>query len=249
MNTAAPHPRKRFLGAAAGLLAVAGLALMALPTSTTMAATPEKIGIVGAGNMGGNLAKLWIDAGHEVMISSRHPEALADEAESIGGNIHVGTARDAASFGTVVVIAVPYGQWPNISDEIKSETVGKTVIDLTNPYPERDGPMAEKAREEGTGVADPKYLPGAHLVRAFNSIIYTNLPKLAHREGELAAIPIAGDDADAVKLTSQLVRDAGFEPVMVGPLSTAKRFDVGSPVYVKVLTAKELRQQLGLRAP
>jgi hypothetical protein len=249
MNIAALHPRKRFLGAAAGLLAAAGLALIALPTSTTLAATPEKIGIVGAGNMGGNLAKLWADAGHEVMISSRHPEELTAQAEAIGSGTRVGTAREAAAFGTVVVIAMPYGQWPNISDEIKSETVGKTVIDLTNPYPERDGPMAEKAREEGTGVADPKYLPGAHLVRAFNSIIYTNLPRLAHREGELAAIPIAGDDADAVEVTSQLVRDAGFEPVMVGPLSTAKRFDVGSPVYVKVLTAKELRQQLGLRAP
>jgi predicted dinucleotide-binding enzyme len=183
------------------------------------------------------------------MLSSRHPEALVEQAEAIGGNVHVGTARDAAAFGTVVVIAVPYGQWPNISDEIKSETVGKTVIDLTNPYPERDGPMAEQAREEGTGVADPKYLPGAHLVRAFNSIIYTNLPKLAHRSGELAAIPVAGDDAHAVEVTSQLVRDAGFEPVMVGPLSSAKLFDVGSPVYVKVLTAKELRQQLGLPAP
>ena len=141
---------------------------------------------------------------------------------------------------------MPYGQWPQIGDEIKAETVGKTVIDLTNPYPDRDGPMAEQARKETTGVADPKYLPGAHLVRAFNSIIYTNLQKEAHRAGDKVAIPIAGDDAHAVEVTSQLVRDAGFEPVMVGPLSSAKLFDVGSPVYVKVLTAAQLREQLGL---
>ena len=249
MNTGSLRPSRRLFGCLAGLLAATGFALMALPASTTMAATPEKIGIIGAGNMGGNLAQLWADAGHEVMISSRHPDELKKQAKAIGPNVQVGTAREAAAFGTVVVIAVPYGQWPNISDEIKSETVGKTVIDLTNPYPDRDGPMAEEARKEGTGIADPKYLPGAHLVRAFNSIIYTNLPRLAHREGELAAIPVAGDDADAVEVTSQLVRDAGFEPVMVGPLSQANLFDVGSPVYVKVLTAAELRQQLGLPTP
>jgi 8-hydroxy-5-deazaflavin:NADPH oxidoreductase len=249
MNIAPLRSRKHFVGCVGGLLAAAGLAFAALPIATTAAATPEKIGIIGAGNMGSNLAQLWSDAGHEIMISSRHPDELEAEAEAIGPNVRVGTAREAAAFGTVVVIAVPYGQWPNISDEIKSETMGKTVIDLTNPYPDRDGPMAEQAREEGTGIADPKYLPGAHLVRAFNSIIYTNLPRLAHRDGEPAAIPIAGDDAHAVEVTSQLVRDAGFEPVMVGPLTSAKLFDVGSPVYVKVLTAAELRQQLDLPAP
>jgi 8-hydroxy-5-deazaflavin:NADPH oxidoreductase len=227
-----------------GLLA-SGLLLAAL-SGMANAAEPMKIGIVGAGKMGGNLAELWAKAGHEVMISSRHPDALKSQAEAIGPNVHVGTASEAAAFGPVVVIAMPYGQWPQISDEIKSETTGKTVIDLTNPYPDRDGPMAEQARKETTGVADPKYLPGAHLVRAFNSIIYTNLQKEAHRAGDKVAIPVAGDDAHAVEVTSQLVRDAGFEPVMVGPLSSARLFDVGSPVYVKVLTAAQLREQLGL---
>ncbi|HEX5418595.1 MAG TPA: NADPH-dependent F420 reductase [Gammaproteobacteria bacterium] len=213
---------------------------------TAAAATPVKIGIIGAGHMGGSLAELWAKAGHEVMISSRHPEELKAQAKAIGPDVHVGTVREAAAFGPVVLIAVPYGQWPQIGAEIKSETVGKTVIDLTNPYPERDGPMAAQARKEGTGVADPKYLPGAHLVRAFNSIIYTNLQRLAHRSGEPVAIPVAGDDAHAVDVTSQLVRDAGFEPVVVGPLSSAKRFDVDTPTYVKVLTAAELRERLGL---
>jgi predicted dinucleotide-binding enzyme len=248
MNNVSVHPFERLaIGLRAGLLALVGVALAGLP-AVTGAATPEKIGIVGAGHMGGNLAKLWADAGHDVMISSRHPDELKAQAEAIGPNVHVGTAREAAAYGPVVVIAVPYGQWPNISDEIQSETVGKTVIDLTNPYPDRDGPMAEQARKEGTGVADPKYLPGAHLVRAFNSIIYTNLRDLAHRAGDPVAIPVAGDDEHAVDVTSRLVRDAGFEPVMVGPLSDAHRFDVGSPVYVKVMTAAELRQALGLPA-
>jgi predicted dinucleotide-binding enzyme len=230
------------------LVAGCAVALAGLPAGTVAAAEPMKIGIVGAGKMGGGLAELWAKAGHEVMISSRHPDELKAQAQAMGPNVHVGTAREAAAFGPVVVVAMPYGQWPQVGDEIKSATVGKTVIDLTNPYPDRDGPMAEQARKDGTGVADPKYLPGAHLVRAFNSIIYTNLPSLAHRAGEPAAIAVAGDDEHAVAVTSQLVRDAGFEPVMVGPLTSARLFDVGSPVYVKVMTAAELRKQLGLPA-
>jgi hypothetical protein len=231
----------------AGFVAVSGLLLAGAP-ALIHAAEPMKIGIVGAGKMGGALAELWAKAGHEVMISSRHPDELKSQAQAIGPNVHVGTPREAAAFGSVVLIAMPYGQWPQISDEIKSETVGKTVMDLTNPYPDRDGPMAEQARKESTGVANPKYLPGAHLVRAFNSIIYTDLRSQAHRAGEPAAIAVAGDDDKAVAVTSQLVRDAGFEPVVVGRLSSARSFDVGTPVYVKVLTAAQLRQQLGLPA-
>ena len=232
----------RTLAPVASALAIAGAPMLA------QAAEPLKIGIVGAGKMGGTLAELWAKAGHEVMISSRHPEELKKEAEAIGPKAHVGTARDAAAFGSVVVIAMPYGKWPEISDEIKALTVGKTVIDLTNPYPDRDGPMAVEARKVTTGIANPKYLPGAHLVRAFNSIIWTNLRDLAHRKGDLVAIPVAGDDAAAVAVTQQLVRDAGFEPVMVGPLAEAKRFDVDTPTYVKVLTAAQLRRELGVPA-
>ena len=248
MNKNALRPLRRvFRALRLELPIVIGALLVGLP-AVSGAAEPMRIGIVGAGKMGGTLAELWAKAGHEVMISSRHPDALKSQAAAIGPNVHVGTAVEAAAYGPVVVIAMPYGQWPQVGDEIKSETVGKTVIDLTNPYPDRDGPMAEQARKESTGVADPKYLPGAHLVRAFNSIIYTNLENLAHRAGDPVAIPVAGDDAHAVDVTNQLVRDAGFEPVMVGPLSSARLFDVGSPVYVKVMTAAELRKQLGLPA-
>jgi len=249
MHRKSLRPRGLLIGSLrAGLLAMSGLLLAGLTPTSGAAAERVKIGIIGAGKMGGGLAELWAKAGHEIMISSRHPDELKAQAHAIGPNVHVGTVSEAAAYGSVVLIAMPYGQWPQISDEIKSETIGKTVIDLTNPYPQRDGPMAEEARKEGTGVANPKYLPGAHLVRAFNSIIYTDLRSQAHRAGEPAAIAVAGDDPQAVALTSQLVSDAGFEPVMVGPLSSARLFDVGSPVYVKVMTAAQLRQQLKLPA-
>jgi hypothetical protein len=129
---------------------------------------------------------------------------------------------------------------------LAAELAGKIVIDTGNPYPERDGDMALEARRKGTGAASAEFLPGVKLVRAFNAINYKSLQSEAHRAGELVAIPIAGDDSRAVAVTSQLIKDAGFDPVMVGPLSTAKQFDVGTPVYVQLLTAKELRSRLKL---
>ncbi|HEY2530021.1 MAG TPA: NAD(P)-binding domain-containing protein [Xanthobacteraceae bacterium] len=209
-------------------------------------AKPTKIGIIGAGKIGGTLAKLWVQAGHEVLISSRHPDELKPLAQSLGPKAHVGTPREAAMFSDVVLISVPYGALPQVGKDLATELAGKIVIDTGNPYPERDGDMALEARRKGTGVASAEYLPGVRLVRAFNAINYTSLRSEAHRAGEPVAIPIAGDDSHALQITSQLIKDAGFEPVVVGPLSRAKLFDVGTPVYVQLLTAKELRARLRL---
>ena len=107
--------------------------------------------------------------------------------------------------------------------------------------------MAEDARRQGTGVASAAFLPGTRLVRAFNAIFYKNLASEAHRPGERVGIPIAGDDAQALEVAQRLVRDAGFDPVVVGPLARAREFDVGTPVYTQVLTAAQLRKALGLK--
>lgn len=223
------------------------LSLTALPGAAISAETnPSKIGIIGAGKIGGTLAKLWVQAGHEVFISSRHPDELKPLAQLLGPKAHVGTPREAALFSDVVLISIPYGALPQVGKELANELAGKTVIDTGNPYPERDGDMALEARRKGTGVASAEFLPGVKLVRAFNAISYKSLESEAHRAGEPAAIPIAGDDSHAVAVTSQLVKDAGFEPVLVGPLSSAKLFDVGTPVYVQLYTAKELRARLKL---
>jgi hypothetical protein len=207
---------------------------------------PEKIGIIGAGKIGGTLARLWVQSGHEVLISSRHPEELKSLAQSLGPKARVGTPREAAMFGDVVLISIPYGATPQVGKDLAKELAGKIVIDTGNPYPERDGDMAIEARRKGTGVASAEFLPGVRLVRAFNAINYSSLASEAHRAGDPIAIPLAGDDAQAIAVTSQLVKDAGFDPVLVGPLSSAKLFDVGTPVYVKLLTAKELRARLKL---
>jgi hypothetical protein len=227
-----------------------GLAVLSMPALASMAADapgpPLKIGIIGAGKIGGTLASLWVQSGHAVMISSRHPDELKSLAQSLGPKAQVGTPHDAAVFGDVVLISIPYGALPQVGRDLTHELAGKIVLDTGNPYPERDGDMANDARQKGTGVASAQFLPGVRLVRAFNAINYKSLQSEAHRAGEPIAIPLAGDDSQALTVAKQLVKDAGFEPVVVGPLSSAKLFDVGSPVYVQLLTAKELRARLGM---
>jgi 8-hydroxy-5-deazaflavin:NADPH oxidoreductase len=208
---------------------------------------PLKIGIIGTGHIGGTLAKLWVAAGHEVLISSRHPEELRALAQSLGPKARVGTPREAALFGDVVLESIPYGALPQVGQELKAELAGKIVLDTANPYPQRDGDMANEARRVGTGVASPRYLPGVRLVRAFNAINSSDLEHDAHRPAPLIAIPLAGDDPEALAVAQQLVKDAGFEPVVVGSLTRAREFDVGTPVYTKLMTGPQLRQALGLK--
>ena len=229
-----------------GVLA-AVLTLAAVLPAFAAAAAPAKIGIIGAGHIGGTLAKLWVDSGHEVLLSSRHPEELRALAESLGPKAHVGTPREAALFGDVVLVSVPYKALPELGRDLKAELAGKVVLDTCNPYPERDGPMATEVRKEGTGVASPRYLPGVRLVRAFNAIGWRDLAREAHRKGELIAIPLAGDDAQALAVAQQLVSDAGFVPVVVGGLQRAREFDVGTMPYTHLLTAAQLRTALSLQ--
>jgi predicted dinucleotide-binding enzyme len=228
------------------LALAAGLVLTSLSFAATDPAPPVRIGIIGTGKIGAALAELWVRSGHEVMISSRHPEALAPLAARLGPKAHVGTPAEAAAFGAVIMLAVPYQATPQVGHDYAQQWAGKVVLDAGNPYPERDGPMADAARTKGAGPSSRDFLPGVRLVRAFNAIIAGNLLTQSHRSGELIAIPLAADDPAALKQAASLVRDAGFDPVIVGDLSQARRFDVGSPVYVKLMTAKELRAALGM---
>jgi predicted dinucleotide-binding enzyme len=235
-----------WLRLAAVVAALSADVAVAGPAPAPSGSRPMKIGVIGAGNIGGTLASLWAKAGHEVFVSSRHPERLKDLARSLGPKGRAGTPREAALFGEVVLVSVPYAALPGIGRDLASELKGKVVLDTGNPYPSRDGEMAEEARRKGTGVASAEFLPGVRLVRAFNAIRAQDLRSEAHRKGEPVAIPIAGDDVEALELASRLVRDAGFEPVVVGPLAKARTFDVGTPVYTQLLTARELRERLGL---
>jgi 8-hydroxy-5-deazaflavin:NADPH oxidoreductase len=227
----------------AALLPLGANAADAVPKT----AKPLKIGIIGTGDIGGALARHWGAAGHKLMISSRHPEQLVDLAMEIGPNVVVGTPKEAAAFGDVVMLAVPYGALPQVGKDYAAELKGKVVMDAGNPYPSRDGDMAVRDRQRGTGVAVAEYLPGVRLVRAFNAINAGPLAKEAFRKPERIGIPLASDDAAAMEVAKQLVSDAGFDPVPVGKLARSREFDYGTPVYVRSYSAAELRRELKLK--
>ena len=121
-------------------------ALAADAPATPKTAHPMKIGIIGTGDIGGALARHWGAAGHQLLISSRHPEQLQALAKEIGPNVKVGTPREAAAFGDVVMLAVPYGATPQVGRDYAAELKGKVVLDTGNPYPSRDGEMAVRDR-------------------------------------------------------------------------------------------------------
>src|SRR6202046_5703388 len=116
------------------LWAAAILGMSGLPGGAASAAPqPLKIGIIGAGKIGGTLATVWVQAGHEALISARHPDELKPLAQSLGPKAHVGTPREAAVFGDVVLISIPYGALPQVGKDLKSELAGKIVLDTGNP--------------------------------------------------------------------------------------------------------------------
>lgn len=189
-----------------------------------------KIGIVGSGRIGGTLGGLWVKAGHEVMFSSRDLEHDKALAASLGPLAHAGTTRDAAGFGEVLLVAVPYGAMPQVGKDLGELLKGKVVIDTSNPIVGRDGDIATWAREKGAGLASAELLPGARIVRAFNAVGYARLPVIAASKAERVGMPIASDDANAVALASRLIRDVGFEPVLVGPLAMGRFLIPGTPL-------------------
>lgn len=236
---------------AARVLAVVVTGLAAALGAVTAEAQPERlrIGIIGTGNIGGGLAIHWADAGHELVISSRHPEELEPLAERLGERVRTGTPRKAAAFGEVVLVSVPYAATPQIGRDYADELEGKIVLDTGNPIPDRDGDMARAALEQGTGVASAEFLAGTRLVRAFNCIPAERLRNEANHEPEPHAIPLASDHPAAFEVARRLVEDAGFAPVVVGDLETARYFDLGEPLAEGVRSADELRaaiDELGL---
>jgi len=245
MNTHdAMRPRRRLILQSAG----ASLVLWALPLGARAADAGKglKIGVIGSGRVGGTVGALWVKAGHEVMFSSLDIEYDRKLAASIGAGARAGTPKEAAAFGEVLFFAVPYSALPGLGRDLAAEIKGKIVLDASNPIPGRDGDMAKDALAKGTGVASPQFLPGARIVRVYNEVGYTRMRDDAHRAGERLGIPLAGDDAQALKTAVRLVQDAGHEPVVVGGLARAREFDYGTPVFGRPMTAAELRKALGL---
>ncbi len=237
--------RRALLGAA-GALVLQGLLRPMAASGQTASDSKMKIGVIGGGHIGSTIGGLWIKAGHPVFFSSRHPEELQDLVTRLGPLAQAGTVDQAIAFGDVVFLAVPYGALPQIGRDYGKSLEGKIVLDADNAVASRDGAIADEVERNGIGVTSQKYLPGARLVRAFNTLSYMIFEREANRAAPRLAVPIAGDDQEAVQVAARLVRDAGFDPVEVGKLTDASRFQRGTPGYGQNVSAAELRQKLSL---
>jgi 8-hydroxy-5-deazaflavin:NADPH oxidoreductase len=226
-------------------LSFQGLARGVLAQSTR-GANPIKIGTIGSGRMGGTLGALWVKAGHQVMFSSRNPDETKSLVQALGPLARAGTVDEAVAFGDAVLLAVPYSAYPELGERHAPALAGKVLIDVGNAVPARDGVISVEAKEAGIGLTTAKYFPGALVVRAFNTLGYSVLEREANRPGERMAIPIAGDDAHGLATAQQLVRDAGFDPVVIGGIARASEFAQGAPLYGQQLTAKQMRERAGL---
>jgi 8-hydroxy-5-deazaflavin:NADPH oxidoreductase len=217
--------RREFLTATALVVALSHSPLRA------RAATAEKmkIGMIGSGNVGSALGGVWAKAGHEVMFSSRTLENDKALAAKLGANVRAGTPQQAAAFGEVLVFSVPYRALPELGKSLANEIKGKIVIDTCNPYPGRDGEIANWAREKGAGLASAELLPGARIVRAFNAVGAARMGS-AHRDSVRFGMPIAGDDKQAIEVASRLIREIGYEPVLIGGLERGKFLMPGTPL-------------------
>jgi 8-hydroxy-5-deazaflavin:NADPH oxidoreductase len=202
-----------------------------------------RIGIVGAGMIGSTLAKLWVDAGHEVRLASRHPEALQPLIGRLGTRASAGTPVDAATFGEVVLLTVPLKAVPNLARDSRPLLSGKIVLDTGNAYEQRDGDVARQASAHPQGSAGwaAAMFPGSRWVKAFNTVYFKTLESEAHRHGDRVGIPLAGDDPNALETAAALVRDAGFDPVIVGSLMRGKEFEPGTKPYNTGMSGQELR--------
>lgn len=180
-----------------------------------------RIGIIGAGRIGGNAARLFAAAGHEVLLSfSRDPSRLREVADEIGERAGVGSVAEAARFGDVVLLSVPWRLIPDVLEETGSLD-GKLVIDTTNQF--GAGGVEQIARGLTAAQLNQERMPGAKLVKSFNTLTSGFQASEAGREpaDQRVVLFLCGDDAAAKATVSELIFDAGFAPVDLGGLADA----------------------------
>jgi hypothetical protein len=205
-----------------------------------------RIGIIGAGHIGGTLARRFVDAGHEVGVSnSRGPETLAGLVEELGSGAQAMTAAEAERFGDLVVVSVPFGRYRELPTEA---VAGKVVVDTNNYYAQRDGHFEELDRDRTTSSELLQtHLSGARVVKAFNAILWKRLRDDGRPGGdaERIGIPISGDDEQAKRTVAALIDQIGFDAVDAGTLAEGgRKHQPGTPAYTDGLPTGELRARL-----
>ena len=203
------------------------------------------IGIIGAGHIGGQVARAAITAGYDIVISnSRGPETLGDLIAELGPRARAATSTDAAAAGDFAVVTVPLKNYTQVP---VSELAGKIVIDTNNYYFERDGRIAEL--DDGTATVSgllQAHLPESKVVKGFNHIVASDITADGTPAGtpNRRALATASDFPDAIELVTALFDAFGFDTVSSGDLDTGWRFERDQPAYVVRQNADELVQNL-----
>ncbi len=205
----------------------------------------KTIGLIGAGHIGGQLARLAVQHGYDVVVSnSRGPETLEDLVRELGPQARAGTVAQAAEAGDIVVVTIPL---KSIGDVPAAPLAGKIVIDTNNYYPQRDGHISELDREQTTTAELlQRHLPSSKVVKAFNHIYAAELTTHGQPAGtpNRRALAIAGNDAEARTVVAQLIDQFGFDVVDMGGLAESWRIQRDTPGYGPRRTAEELRRDL-----
>lgn len=207
-----------------------------------------KIGVIGSGNIGGNLGKHWAKAGHEVLFSSRHPESLSDLVRESEGNAKAVSIEEAFEANAdVYLLATPFKAIDRLSELYAGEYGNKVIIDATNPYPSRDGEMAQEVRDSNRNASEYTAMKfnTARTAKAFNTIKAEHLKDRAWRDSDRLAIPYAAQDEDSKNKARQLIEDIGFDAVYVGDLTQTKQMDPDQKLYGKSVNRKELESMMG----
>ena len=205
----------------------------------------KTIGLIGAGHIGSQIARVAIANGYNVVISnSRGPETLSTLVSELGPRARAATATDAAKAGDIVVVTIPLKNYRQVPVE---PLAGKIVLDTDNYYPQRDGHIAELDNESTTtSELLQAHLPTSKVVKAFNHIYAAELTTHGQPAGteNRRALAIAGDDSEAKAVVSRLLDQFGFDTVDAGPLKEGWRIQRDTPGYGPRRTAEELRKDL-----
>ena len=197
-----------------------------------VAPTMTTLGLIGSGHIGSTVARLAVEAGHDVVLSnSRGPETLQDLVAELGSHARAGTTQEAVEAGDLVLLTIPLLAVERVPAELLQ---GKTVIDTSNYYPQRDGQIAAlDDKSATTSELVQSLLPGSTVVKAFNNINYVHLGSLQRPAGsaERTSLPVAGDDDEAKRAVGAFIDSLGYDAYDAGSLAESWRFDVGTPAY------------------